>query len=449
MYKVLKQTINKEIDMNAPDIFSELKNKPVHRIESEQELFSELNKKDEENVKSCRGHNVYCTYRNVLGACAAVLMFILVFCGSAVLRNRTTDYVILDINPSICIELTNDHKVKSVYALNQDGKKIVSGITEEETLSTVLEKIILEMNQEQYFDGSRTPLLISHCYKKNSPVLDSEIQNELNRICLDNDLQVAVIYQKFHKDKVSDKKAKQQGVSVGKYTFVQSLEEKYHVDGRALYTANMKEIIQKLEQENIDIYNDQSFDVVVNNAQSSETVCPTTTETETVAEHGTSAIQTEVSENCSEDNTDIEEDDEKGDGKEPKEDKKAKKDKNSENGGKQETTEGTEEFGPADVTEVGTTEGNNENATTETDTMDIGSSENPTTETVTTENISTETNVSEDSTEENAGTEDADTGEDAIEGELINTTEYRSTEEIPDGLIEISLSDMFFVVPIF
>ncbi|MGN0151858.1 MAG: hypothetical protein ACI39Q_05225 [Wujia sp.] len=449
MYKILKQTINRELDMTAPDIFHDLKNKKIRPIESEKELFSELDERDRSDTASYRGNNFYNTYRNVLGACAAVLMLIIIFCGSAALRNRTTDYVILDINPSICIELTNDHKVKSIYALNEDGKKIVAGITEDETLSTALEKIILEMNKEQYFDGSRAPLLISHCYKKESAVLDKEIQSELNRICADNNIKVSVIYQRFHKDKAADKKARQKGVSVGKYTFVQSLEERYHVDGHALYTANMKDIITKLEQENIDIYVDPSFDVVVNNEQDSEPDSSTTAEQESVTK-GNTTTQTEKKDSSSEEKTDAKKDDTKDNsGKEQKENDKEKtdkKDKNDKTDDKNVSGAVDDESGTANNTEIGTAGDDVEGATTETDAIDTGATENASTESETPESTSTETEDPGSGTTESTSTESTEV-EDNAEGEFIESTEYQTTEEMSEEMIEIGALDMFIEIP--
>ena len=92
-----------------------------------------------------------------------VIIFLLLFIGIIsflIFNNRVVSIISLDINPSIEIGLNNKDKVKSVIALNDDGKDIISNNLGGKSLDKVLEVITDNIVKKGYVKDDQVVIII-------------------------------------------------------------------------------------------------------------------------------------------------------------------------------------------------------------------------------------------------------------------------------------------------
>ena len=157
-------------------------------------------------------------------------VFVLLIAGVFLYKNFTGSdaaaLVSIDVNPSIELEVDADERIIIARALNDDGKKVLSGMKLEGTdLNTGVNAIVGSMLKNGYIDELRNSVLVSVSGDGSidTAALEAELMQE-GSSALDG--AGAVVAQNL--DDIDDdtrKLAERYGISVGKAAFIEKIIE--------------------------------------------------------------------------------------------------------------------------------------------------------------------------------------------------------------------------------
>ena len=157
-------------------------------------------------------------------------VFVLLIAGVFLYKNFTGSdaaaLVSIDVNPSIELEVDADERIIIARALNDDGKKVLSGMKLEGTdLNTGVTAIVGSMLKNGYIDELRNSVLVSVSGDGSidTAALEAKLMQEVSSAL---DGAGAVVAQNL--DDIDDdtrKLAERYGISVGKAAFIEKIIE--------------------------------------------------------------------------------------------------------------------------------------------------------------------------------------------------------------------------------
>lgn len=157
-------------------------------------------------------------------------VFVLLIAGVFLYKNFTGSdaaaLVSIDVNPSIELEVDADERIIVARALNDDGKKVLSGMKLEGTdLNTGVNAIVGSMLKNGYIDELRNSVLVSVSGDGSidTAALEAKLMQEVSSAL---DGAGAVVAQNL--DDIDDdtrKLAERYGISVGKAAFIEKIIE--------------------------------------------------------------------------------------------------------------------------------------------------------------------------------------------------------------------------------
>ena len=157
-------------------------------------------------------------------------VFVLLIAGVFLCKNFTGSdeaaLVSIDVNPSIELEVDADERIISARALNDDGKKVLSGMKLEGTdLNTGVNAIVGSMLKNGYIDELRNSVLVSVSGDGSidTAALEAKLMQEVSSAL---DGAGAVVAQNL--DDIDDdtrELAERYGISVGKAAFIEKIIE--------------------------------------------------------------------------------------------------------------------------------------------------------------------------------------------------------------------------------
>ena len=157
-------------------------------------------------------------------------VFVLLIAGVFLYKNFTGSdaaaLVSIDVNPSIELEVDADERIIIARALNDDGKKVLSGMKLEGTdLNTGVNAIVGSMLKNGYIDELRNSVLVSVSGDGSidTAALEAKLMQEVSSAL---DGAGAVVAQNL--DDIDDdtrKLAERYGISVGKAAFIEKIIE--------------------------------------------------------------------------------------------------------------------------------------------------------------------------------------------------------------------------------
>lgn len=137
----------------------------------------------------------------------------------------------LDVNPSVEMTLDEDNRVISVVAGNEDASDILHGLDLEDVdLNTALNAIVGSMYIHGYLSEDSNSILVSVDTKhnENENGMLAYVTEKINKVFENSELECSILAQGMDVDEDLKKRAKEQGVSVGKMHLVDKLKE---IDG--------------------------------------------------------------------------------------------------------------------------------------------------------------------------------------------------------------------------
>lgn len=285
MYRKEEEKIKSGFDSVAPDLFKEIQKKEYKKIESEEELFGELNLPKTKGEQS--GKIIPFYPKAVLGSVAAVILCCLVWMQLFAPKAQATR-VMIDLDSSMQFVVTEKEQKVEVAALNEDSEKIAESISKNETLEETVYEIMECLNQNEHFKESDTGMLISYINQEKGQEKKKKVSSVIREYFQKQKLNVTIVQQEVEEKTKLKKEAAQQGISLGKYCFLKSMQEKYQVDAKALYGKDMGEILQEIDQKGIDLSHDAELDYVSGNAKPDESQVSPEEDLEEAEQNGSS-----------------------------------------------------------------------------------------------------------------------------------------------------------------
>lgn len=258
MYNREKEKLIKAFNTLPPDdLFEKISKAPVKKISSEEELFSELAEHEEEKRRVC--------FRipAAIGSLAAVAVCLFLFLVGGQTKEMGNQ-IIFDVNPSIRFIVDEDNEVTEICALNKDAGKIVETLPESGNLVVVTEALLKCLGEKRYLE--QDGMLISFDYQHVKPP-ETLLKNTVSQWMREEKRQVSVVYQTVSLNEEEKKKADEQGISVGKYSFIKKLKKEYHLNTEGMNKKGIGEILEEANQQGVEIFESNDKDSTPENKQ--------------------------------------------------------------------------------------------------------------------------------------------------------------------------------------
>ena len=149
-----------------------------------------------------------------------VLILVIGIVSFILSNNRITSTITLDINPSIEINLTRNEKVKSITALNNDSKDIVTNKYNNKTLEEVFELLIISLIDKGYdYDNNIDVILYTE-----GKVKSEDVARKMEFIFGKKNIHAEItIIENITKD--DERLAKKYNISPAKVSYIESIIE--------------------------------------------------------------------------------------------------------------------------------------------------------------------------------------------------------------------------------
>ena len=135
-------------------------------------------------------------------------------------NNRTISTITMDINPSIEIKLNKNNKVKSIKALNNDGKDIITNNIKGKTLEDSLDIIVKNVIEKGYISEDQVTILLYSTGKINNNELKFTVGNSFGAQSIATDI---IFVNNITKE--DEKLAKQYNISPAKAAYINSIKK--------------------------------------------------------------------------------------------------------------------------------------------------------------------------------------------------------------------------------
>ena len=153
-------------------------------------------------------------------------------------NNKAATTITLDINPSIEINLTDKSTVKSIVALNDDAKEVISNNLVGKSLDEALNYIAQKTVEKGYVDQEHIEIIIYSKGKISNDELDKKIRNSYE----DKGLNPYIITID-NVTKEDEEFAKKHNISIGKASYINQVKkENENIDVEALIDKSVHEL---------------------------------------------------------------------------------------------------------------------------------------------------------------------------------------------------------------
>ena len=171
-----------------------------------------------------------------LSLCAACLLIFVVGISAFVfIKNSQGDNtptvdtsIYLDVNPSVEIQLDGDGKVIDCIALNKDAEGVIKDLNlSGNNVNDAIKSVIGSMHQNGYITKESSSILVSVSAKddEKSDTLLTDITKNINEVFVDTEIKCSIITQAVTVSEELQKRAEENGVSVGKMHLVDKMIE--------------------------------------------------------------------------------------------------------------------------------------------------------------------------------------------------------------------------------
>ena len=158
--------------------------------------------------------------------------------GFLLWNNRTVSSIILDINPSVKINLNKKGIVKNVKALNEDAKGIITKDLKNISLEDTLDKLTTNLLEKEYIDDKFVEMIL---YTEGD-ILAEDVIEKVNNSFEERQIQTSVIVIDFI-TKEDKELAKKYDISPSKASYINSIiEENEGIDPEVLIEKPVEEL---------------------------------------------------------------------------------------------------------------------------------------------------------------------------------------------------------------
>lgn len=253
--KDIKRKLNQELDEMAPDILDRILAQPIEKIESEKELFGKDKPlfKEKKSIKRF----LYAPAITAIAACFVMVIFLM----QSGFNTTTAFSIVIDVNPSITIEVDEDGNVEKIVAGNKDAKKIVKKVNEEidegDSYEKVLRKVVKHLNKEGYLKKKDKAMLLSVVSENEDNVQDKivDVKEKTENYTEEKNIKCKPVYQSCVVTDEVKEVAEKNDVSVGKAAFAMKIAKKENEDVDKMCHETVDVLVEHAENSGLTVDN--------------------------------------------------------------------------------------------------------------------------------------------------------------------------------------------------
>lgn len=221
--KELGKKLKHGFEEATPDIFENIQNCEVKKINSEEELFG-INSENDFNGTERKKKMITVRIAATLAAC-----FCLFVLGYWYEVKAVTANIMIDVNPSIELSVNRMGKVISIDAINEDAKEIVNDMEEKKgaTPDEVVSELMSKLDENAYFENSENVILLTVESKDNYDysVMEQNLVSLIKTYAEQQKIKMVVMHQSIRLEEEVLATAESMGVSKGKAALLQKLQK--------------------------------------------------------------------------------------------------------------------------------------------------------------------------------------------------------------------------------
>jgi len=274
--KDIREKLNQELEEMAPDMLEKILSKPIEPVKNEKELFGR-NKplfKEKKNIKQ------YFIVPAMLAVAACLVMAVILMKPLFNVQNNNTKMafsIIVDVNPSVEIQVNKDGKVDRVLADNKDAKSMIREINGEikkdYDYNDAMKVVIKNFKKNGYLKKKNSAMLVSLTNEKEDVPKEKlkEIKIETTKVLADKKIKCKTVFQNCKIDGDVKKVAKKNDVSVGKASLCIKLAQKENTSVKKMCKKSIDTLVKKVEEIKKDVNEDWIIDDDLQDKPESET----------------------------------------------------------------------------------------------------------------------------------------------------------------------------------
>lgn len=274
--KDIREKLNQELEEMAPDMLEKILSKPIEPVKNEKELFGR-NKplfKEKKNIKQ------YFIVPAMLAVAACLVMAVILMKPLFNVQNDNTKMafsIIVDVNPSVEIQVNKDGKVDRVVADNKDAKSMIREINGEikkdYDYNDAMKVVIKNFKKNGYLKKKNSAMLVSLTNEKEDVPKEKlkEIKIETTKVLTDKKIKCKTVFQNCKIDGDVKKVAKKNDVSVGKASLCIKLAQKENTSVKKMCKKSIDTLVKKVEEIKKDVNEDWIIDDDLQDKPESET----------------------------------------------------------------------------------------------------------------------------------------------------------------------------------
>lgn len=274
--KDIREKLNQELEEMAPDMLEKILSKPIEPVKNEKELFGR-NKplfKEKKNIKQ------YFIVPAMLAVAACLVMAVILMKPLFNVQNNNTKMafsIIVDVNPSVEIQVNKDGKVDRVLADNKDAKSMIREINGEikkdYDYNDAMKVVIKNFKKNGYLKKKNSAMLVSLTNEKEDVPKEKlkEIKIETTKVLADKKIKCKTVFQNCKIDGDVKKVAKKNDVSVGKASLCIKFAQKENTSVKKMCKKSIDTLVKKVEEIKKDVNEDWIIDDDLQDKPESET----------------------------------------------------------------------------------------------------------------------------------------------------------------------------------
>lgn len=274
--KDIREKLNQELEEMAPDMLEKILSKPIEPVKNEKELFGR-NKplfKEKKNIKQ------YFIVPAMLAVAACLVMAVILMKPLFNVQNNNTKMafsIIVDVNPSVEIQVNKDGKVDRVLADNKDAKSMIREINGEikkdYDYNDAMKVVIKNFKKNGYLKKKNSAMLVSLTNEKEDVSKEKlkEIKIETTKVLAYKKIKCKTVFQNCKIDGDVKKVAKKNDVSVGKASLCIKLAQKENTSVKKMCKKSIDTLVKKVEEIKKDVNEDWIIDDDLQDEPESET----------------------------------------------------------------------------------------------------------------------------------------------------------------------------------
>lgn len=259
--KDIREKLNQELEDMAPDMLSKILGTPIEPVKSEKELFG----KERPLFKEKKNWKPYVKVPAIaaVAACFVALIILLypLFSVSNHVEQKMAFSIVVDVNPSIRIDVNEDGSIHKIKAGNKDAKKIVNYVKSElkdgDDYKQVIKLVVKNLKSEGYLKKKKNAMLVSAIPIEENDITKEikEVKKETSAALKNRDIKCKTVYQKVEVNDRIKRVASNNDVSLGKAALCIELAKEEKVSVKRMCKKNIANLIQKVEKSNNTILN--------------------------------------------------------------------------------------------------------------------------------------------------------------------------------------------------